>query len=346
MRLLRGPVGIDRPDDYDADADASSDKHSDDSADRADTPADGGGQAGRAPAETRYRQEYYVELRAAEAEERAEPAGRSEPGARSKAGEPAENGQRARPSATWDEMPERARWLWDEYKQRWPPKERPQVDRSKDSPGSWHGDGDRLLKRPINERIEAECDRIAEREEKRITPALRDVESQDPDRHLVGFEHRRKDRDRIKEKIYGTVKDYHRSPEQAVSLLPDAIRCTFQYEEARYTQGVYADIARLQDQGFKLNILKNSWSDDQYKGINSQWIDLETGQRFEAQFHTRISYEAKQLTHGAYERLRSEPQPDEFEQMVLEAFQKKVTAEVPIPPGAGDIPDYPKGCIF
>jgi len=32
--------------------------------------------------------------------------------------------------------------------------------------------------------------------------------------------------------------------------------------------------------------------------------------------------------------------------MVLEAFQKKVTAEVPIPPGAGDIPDYPKGCIF
>jgi len=91
---------------------------------------------------------------------------------------------------------------------------------------------------------------------------------------------------------------------------------------------------------------KNLWADDQYKGINSQWIDLETGQRFEAQFHTRISYEAKQLTHGAYERLRSEPQPDEFEQMVLEAFQKKVTAEVPIPPGAGDIPDYPKGCIF
>jgi hypothetical protein len=124
--------------------------------------------------------------------------------------------------------------------------------------------------------------------------------------------------------------------------LPDAIPYTFQYEEARYNQGVYADIARLQDQGFKLNILKNSWSDDQYKGINSQWIDPDSGQRFEVQFHTRISYEAKQLTHGAYERLRSEPKPDEFEQMVLEAFQKKVTAEVPVPPGVADIPDYPK----
>jgi hypothetical protein len=58
------------------------------------------------------------------------------------------------------------------------------------------------------------------------------------------------------------------------------------------------------------------------------------------QFHTRISFEAKQLTHSAYERLRTH-QADSFEQMVLEAFQKKVTTEVPVPPGAADIPDYP-----
>jgi hypothetical protein len=60
------------------------------------------------------------------------------------------------------------------------------------------------------------------------------------------------------------------------------------------------------------------------------------------QFHTRISFEAKQLTHGAYERLRTQQPPDAFEQMVLEAFQKKVTAEVPVPPGADGIPDYPE----
>ena len=114
-----------------------------------------------------------------------------------------------------------------------------------------------------------------------------------------------------------------RSPEQAVSLVPDAIRYTFQYEEARYTQGVRADIARLKEQGFTLDILKNSWSDDQYKGINSRWIEPDTGQRFEVQFHTRISFEAKQITHDSYERLRT-GQPDAFEQMVLEAFQRKV----------------------
>ena len=128
---------------------------------------------------------------------------------------------------------------------------------------------------------------------------------------------------------------------QAVSLVPDAIRYTFQYQEARYTQGVLADIGRLKEQGFELDKLKNSWSDDQYKGINSQWIEPDTGQRFEVQFHTSISFEAKQLTHGAYERLRSQ-QADSFEELVLEAFQKKVAAEVPVPPGAESIPDYPE----
>ena len=71
-----------------------------------------------------------------------------------------------------------------------------------------------------------------------------------------------------------------------------------------YTQGVWSDIGRLKEHGFELHKLKNSWSGDQYKGLNSQWIDLDTGQRFEVQFHTRISFEAKQLTHDAYERLR------------------------------------------
>jgi hypothetical protein len=60
------------------------------------------------------------------------------------------------------------------------------------------------------------------------------------------------------------------------------------------------------------------------------------------QFHTRISFEAKQLTHGAYERLRTK-QADKFEELVLEAFQEKVTSEVPVPLDAESIPDYPGG---
>ena len=169
---------------------------------------------------------------------------------------------------------------------------------------------------------------------------MREVESHDPDRHLVGLKDCRKGRDRIKEKIYDDINVLRRSPEEAVSLVSDTIRFTFQYSEARYTQGVWADIGRLEEQGFEQCTRKNFWSDDQYKGINSQWIEPESGQRFEVQFHTRISFEAKQLTHDAYGILRSK-KADKFDELILDAFQKKISAEVPVPPGAVDIPDYP-----
>ena len=136
------------------------------------------------------------------------------------------------------------------------------------------------------------------------------------------------------------MKELRFSIDEAIGHVPDAIRYTFQYPEAYYTQGVWADIERLKDRGFELQKLKNFWSDEQYKGINSQWTEPETGLRFEVQFHTRISFEAKQLTHDAYERLRTK-QVDAFEELVLEAFQRKVAADVSVPPGATDIPDYP-----
>ena len=304
-------MGIDRPDDANV--------PSDNPADRTPAPANVGG----AQAETRYREEYYSARTQVAQEERATTGTRQE----------------APAPDTWPETANLARWMWGEYHRRWPPEERPPVDRSTDPPGSWRSDSNRYLDSSTNARIEAECDRIVEREQEKISPGMRDTENQDPTRHLVGFEHHLKGRDRIKEKVHATIKDFNRAPEQAVSLVPDAIRYTFQYEEACYAQGVRVDIQRLKGQGFALDILKNSWSDDQYKGINSRWIEPDTGQRFEVQFHTRISFEAKQITHDSYKRLRT-GQPDEFEQMVLEAFQKKVVSEIPVPPGALDIPDY------
>ena len=316
-------MGVDRPDESDVPPDGH--------ADHRDDQGGGGGRAARAggaQAETRPRQEYYAELRVAVSVEESVTA--QQAAAREQAS-----------AQKWDGRVNESRWMWTEYQRRWPPEERPPVDRSTDPPGSWRGDGNRTLDRATNSRVEAACDRVTEREEEKISPALRAAESQDPDRHLMGFEHRLKGRDRIKEKVCRSIKNFGRSPEQAVSHVPDAIRYTFQYQEARYTQGVLADITRLKDQGFELDKLKNSWSDEQYKGINSQWIEPDSGQRFEVQFHTRISFEAKQLTHSAYERLRT-GQPDKFEQMVLEAFQEKVTAEIPVPLGAESIPDFPK----
>jgi hypothetical protein len=311
-------VGIDRPDD----PDVPPDKHS-------DQPAH------RAPAETRSHEEYYADLRAAIALRE-----RSDPGARSKPCEQTENDPQAQPGTSWEENAELSRWMWSEYKRRWPPEERPQADRSKDAPGSWHGEGDRVLKPADNERIEVQYDRIADREREKITPALLETEAQDPHRHLIGLDRCLKGRDRIKEKVHDNMKALTISADEALSMVPDAIRYSFQYEEAQYTRGVRTDITRLRDQGFTLDKLKNYWRDDQYKGINSHWIEPDTGQRFEVQFHTRISYEAKQITHDAYERLRT-LKTDKFEELVLGAFQKRIASEIPIPVDAVDIHEFP-----
>jgi hypothetical protein len=315
-------VGVDLPEE----ADVPPEGH----ADRRDDQTRGGRSArpGRTQAETRSHEECYNDLRIADAKQQSVAAQRI-------------TAEEQAAADTWNGNVTESRWLWAEYQRRWPPGERRPVDTSNDPPGSWRGDGDRFLKVADNSRVEAACDLIAEREQEKITPALRAIESQDPDRHLIGLDDCLKGRDRIKEKVYDRIEEKNRTPSEAVSLIPDTIRYTFQYNQADYTRGVWADIERLKDQGFELCRLKNSWSKEEYQGINSQWIEPDSGQRFEVQFHTRISFEAKQLTHDAYERLRS-GQLDEFEKMVLKAFQRKVSADVPAPLGATDIPDYPE----
>jgi hypothetical protein len=316
-------VGADLPDESDVPPDGH--------ADRRDDGQSGGGRTARpggTEAETRSHQECYDDLRAVVSKQESATARRTAAAEQDAAAE-------------WHEKATESRWMWTEYQRKWPPGERASSDKPADPPGTWRGEGNRVLDRADNDHVEAACDRIAEREREKITPAMRAVESQDPERHLIGLDACRKGRDRIKEKVYDKMDEFDFSPEEAVSSVSDTIRYTFRYREARYTQGVWADIERLKDQGFELRKLRNDWSSEEYKGINSQWIEPDTGQRFEVQFHTRISFEAKQLTHKAYERLRTH-QADEFEKMVLKAFQRKVSSEVPIPPGAADIPDYPE----
>jgi hypothetical protein len=345
-------MGNDLPDD----ADVPPDEHSDQPADRADMSRDDGGRSdrvGRDQVETRGRDEYYADLRAAIADERtnvpdrARAEDQAEATERAEAGRPAQAAKPTKEAEGWEESAERYRGMWAEYRRRWPPEERSPVDKSDDSPGSWRGDNNQFFDRAINGELEELCNGIGELEREQISPRLRLVESCDPDRRLIGFEHRLKSRDRIKEKVYDDVTLLGHSPEESISALPDAIRYTFQYEESRYAHGVQADIIRMREQGFELIELRNYWSADQYKGINSQWIEPQSGQRFELQFHTEVSFEAKQITHGAYEQLRIKKADkfdaaEEFEAMVLEAFQRTVSSAVPIPRGAVDIPEYPE----
>jgi hypothetical protein len=187
--------------------------------------------------------------------------------------------------------------------------------------------------------IETGCDRVRETEETVITPAMRRIEAEDPDRHLVGLEFRLKGRERLTEKVTEAMEERGHTAEEAFSHVKDAIRYTLQYPTDRYAEGVLADCERLKGAGFEPIDRKNSWSAEEYKGINSRWRAPENRQLFEVQFHTEASFAAKQETHTAYEQLRAQPQ-DEDEVRRLRAYQREVAAKIPAPPGGEDIPDY------
>jgi hypothetical protein len=206
----------------------------------------------------------------------------------------------------------------------------------------WSGDGDRQIDGAASAVVDRGCERIREIEEGILSPAMRRVEAEDPGRELAGFEHRLKGTDRIKEKVARNMLDKGDTAEQALAGIPDAVRYTFRYGEKRYAAGVQADTERLESQGFELVKVRNTWSSDQYRGVNSQWREPETGQRFEVQFHTSTSLEAKQFTHGAYELLRSPGTSDE-KARELRCFQRSTCQRVPVPPGAIEIPDFPQG---
>lgn len=239
--------------------------------------------------------------------------------------------------SAWGEAVERFRARWDAHRERWPEAEREPVDRSEDPEGSWRGDSNRYLDAAANTEVDARHERIAEVERNVVSPAMREIESCDPDRTLVGWEYRLKSADRLKDKVAETMAEQPElTAREALADVSDAIRFTFRYREEDYCDGMRCDLARIKEDGFDLVRLKNYWSGEQYKGINSQWIDQDSCQRFEVQFHTHVSYEAKQLTHSAYERLRR-GMDSESEEGDLEELQRELTNSIPVPPGAEDI---------
>ena len=185
------------------------------------------------------------------------------------------------------------------------------------------------------------CREIRETEDKIVTPAMRRIEAEDPDRHLTGLEFRCKGEDRIMEKVATALEEQpNLTSEEALASVKDTIRYTFQYTEEHYTEGVVADVTRLKTAGFEQVDLRNSWASEEYKGINSRWRVPGNGHLFEVQFHTQISFEAKQLTHPAYERVR-DPPTSKAEQDELGDFQRRVNQYVPEPRGARSVEDYP-----
>ena len=91
---------------------------------------------------------------------------------------------------TWDAAALELRQVWEAHETKWPS---PEDDADRD--------GDRSLNPEANAEVERGCGQIREIAENVITPAMRAIESEDPDRHLIGLEHRLKGTERLKEKM-------------------------------------------------------------------------------------------------------------------------------------------------
>ena len=238
----------------------------------------------------------------------------------------------------WAEAAPGLHAAWERHVEKYPERERPTPRTQPD--GSWEADGRRLTPEQNAEASKA-CADIRDEGEQVILPAMRRVEAADPDRQLAGLDNMLKGEDRLKEKIADGLRYRPDSTaRQAVAEVPDAVRFTLAYSDAHYTKGVLADVDRLKAEGFELVKLKNLWAKDQYKGINSQWCSPETGLRFEVQFHTWESLEAKELTHKAYERLR-DPLTTKNEENELEEYQRRVNGILKPPLDVFKIRDYP-----
>jgi len=239
----------------------------------------------------------------------------------------------------WAEALPNLHSAWEEHVEKYP--ERTRLAPRTQPDGSWVADGGRKLTPEQNADVDRGVARIREVGKNVIVPGMRAVEAEDATRCLAGFERRFKDEDRLKEKVTERMRSKGRTPLEALAGIPDAVRFTLQYGESTYTAAVQKDIERLQARGLTQVERRNTWTDDQYKGINSRWREPESDTIFEVQFHTRASLEAKELTHKAYERIRSSAQDEELAE--LKEFQRRVNSMIPIPPDVADIEDYPPG---
>jgi hypothetical protein len=177
-----------------------------------------------------------------------------------------------------------------------------------------------------------------------LTPAMRRIEAQLEHGELVPDteEFALKGPDRFKLKLAERINLQPGEPVDVLaSRIHDGIRYTFEYDDEDYALGTEETEAALSRSGYELITRKPSWDSPDYKGVNSQWRDPNSGLLFEVQFHTHASWDAKQKTHLAYERL-ADPKTGPEERERLDAYQKEITASVPIPPGALEIPYYHK----
>jgi hypothetical protein len=223
---------------------------------------------------------------------------------------------------------------WEQHLERWP--DQPATEeRHVDEPGSWRGDSGSYLSPAENAVTDRALSKARDAADA-VTGSLQQIEGEFPGVRLAGLGNCCKGENRFKEKVAENLSlKPERDAAQEAASVPDALRYTYVLPPRDYTAGYRAISQRMQDQGHVLTEVRNFWSSEGYKGINSRWSTADD-QRFEVQFHTEVSFQAKELTHEAYERIR-DTRTSKAELGELRKYQELVTSYVQVPDGAREI---------
>lgn len=187
----------------------------------------------------------------------------------------------------------------------------------------------------------AEARRIVDRgraEEPQITADIQDVVTEQGGK-MYGLDFRLKEVESLSRKLLSKSREKGVSVEDYGATVADAVRYTAIRDEpppGQYTNMIRSTIESLESKGYEILEVETHWQrGDAYNGIHLVAASP-SGQRFELQFHTTPSVDAKFATHPLYEEMREDgTSPARRAELVREMVAMADAA--PIPQGAQDI---------
>lgn len=162
--------------------------------------------------------------------------------------------------------------------------------------------------------------------EPKVTAMMEQI-AKNNDMELVGLKNRIKGKESYLDKI---AREYQPGYHYEVK---DVLRYTMVSPSKKMAEKTLESMETLKKSGANVYQVKNLWlnSKNPYNGINTFVQDMD-GNKFEVQYHTKASYEAKQKTHKLYEDIRKGNLSSDDMQKLTEEMQK-VFDSVKVPKG-------------
>ena len=201
---------------------------------------------------------------------------------------------------------------------------------------SWVGEGGTRLT-PAQNAAADEFWQLTARAEPDLTRRMRGL-AEEVDGRLVGLDQRLKEPESLKRKI-ATHELKRAAPiSELLNRAEDTVRYTVVLDDRSYVTGALRLAERLERLGYHGRPVSNAWFGPRYRGVNSTWVDPDSGVAFEIQFHTAASWAVTKKTHPMYQEMRLPETPPERATLLERLIAAEYTRAAP-PDGVATLSD-------